>query len=59
MKEDEVGELCSTYGRHKYNFLFEKPEGKRPLGRPRYRWQNIINVNVKEMPCESVAYGLG
>jgi hypothetical protein len=24
-------------------FLAEKPEGKRPLGRPRRRWENIIN----------------
>jgi len=24
-----------------YSILFSKPEGKRPLGRPRRRWENI------------------
>jgi hypothetical protein len=34
MKMDET---CSTHGRNeKYNILDRKPEGKRPLGRPRH-----------------------
>jgi hypothetical protein len=26
-----------------------KPEGKRPLGIPRIRWQDIINMDLQEM----------
>jgi hypothetical protein len=25
-----------------------KPEGKRPLGRPRHRWEDIINMDLQE-----------
>ena len=26
-----------------------KPEGKRPLGRPRHRWEENIKIDLKEM----------
>jgi len=26
-----------------------KPEGKRPLGRPRRRWEDIIKMDLQEM----------
>jgi hypothetical protein len=26
-----------------------KPEGKRPLGRPRRRWENVIRLDLKEI----------
>jgi hypothetical protein len=29
--------------------LGRKPEGERPLGRPRHRWENDIKINLKEM----------
>jgi hypothetical protein len=29
--------------------LVGKPEGKRPLGRPRRRWVDIIKMDLKEM----------
>jgi hypothetical protein len=29
--------------------LVGKPEGKRPLGRPRRRWENNIKMDVQEM----------
>jgi hypothetical protein len=29
-----------------------KPEGKRPLGRPRHRWED--NINIQEVGCESM-----
>ena len=29
-----------------------KPEGKRPLGLPRYRWEDNIKVDLQEMGCE-------
>jgi hypothetical protein len=25
------------------------PEGKRPVGRPRYRWEDNININLREI----------
>jgi hypothetical protein len=37
-----MGLTCSTHGREKkYNISVGKPEGKRPLGRPRLRWEHI------------------
>jgi len=32
-----------------YRALGQKPEGKRPLGRPRRRWKGNINVGLQEM----------
>ena len=29
----------------------EKPEGKRPLGRPRLRWEDNIKMNLQEVGC--------
>jgi hypothetical protein len=34
-----------------YSVLVEKPEGKRPLGRPRRRWEDNIKMNIQEMGC--------
>jgi len=31
-----------------------KPEGKRPLGRPRRRWNNNIRMNLQEMECGGI-----
>ena len=31
-----------------------KAEGKRKLGRPRRRWENNINIDLKEIGCEGV-----
>jgi hypothetical protein len=31
-----------------YRILVGKPEGKRPLGRPRRRWVDNIKMNLKE-----------
>jgi hypothetical protein len=32
------------YGRGVYRVLFGRPEGKRPLGRPRHRWEDNIKL---------------
>jgi hypothetical protein len=29
----------------------EGPEGKRPLGRPRSRWENNIKMDLQEVEC--------
>jgi hypothetical protein len=31
-----------------YKVLVGKPEGKRPLGRRRHRWEDGIRIDVKE-----------
>jgi len=32
-----------------YRFLVGKPEGKRPLGRPRRRWEDNIKMDLQEV----------
>jgi hypothetical protein len=32
-----------------YKILVGNPEGKRPLGRPRRRWENNIKIDVREI----------
>jgi len=34
-----------------YRVLVGKPEGKRPLGRPRGRWVDNIRMNLQEVGC--------
>jgi hypothetical protein len=36
-------------GRGVYRFLVGRPEGKRPLGRPRRRWDNNIKLDLREI----------
>jgi hypothetical protein len=31
-----------------YRILVERPEGRRPLGRPRSRWEVNIKINLQE-----------
>ena len=34
-----------------YSVLVGKPEGKRPLGRPRQRWEDNIKMDLMEVGC--------
>jgi hypothetical protein len=34
-----------------YRFFMEKPEGKRPRGRPRRRWVDNIEMDLQEVGC--------
>jgi len=34
-----------------FRILVGKPEGKRPLGRPRLRWKDNIKMGLKEVGC--------
>jgi hypothetical protein len=36
-------------GRGVYRVLVGRPESKRPLGRPRYRWEDNIKMDLREM----------
>jgi len=38
-------------GRGVYGVLVGKPEGKRPLGRPRHRWEDNIKMYLQEVQC--------
>ena len=37
-----------------YRVLVGKPEGKRPLGRPRRRWEDSIKMDLQEVGCEGM-----
>jgi len=34
-----------------YRFLLGKPEGRRPLGRPRRRWVDNVRMDLQEVEC--------
>jgi hypothetical protein len=36
------------------SYLVGKPEGKRPLGRPRRKWEDNIKMNLREIGFEGV-----
>jgi hypothetical protein len=36
-------------GRGVYRVLVGRPEGKRPLGRPRRRWENNMKLDLREI----------
>ena len=37
-----------------HKVLVGKPEGKRPLGRPRRRWEDNIKMDLQEVGCGGV-----
>jgi len=37
-----------------YRVLVGKPEGKRMLGRPRYRWEDDIKMDLQEVGCGGI-----
>ena len=37
-----------------YRALVGKPEGKRPLGKSRRKWQDNINMDLQEVGCGGV-----
>jgi hypothetical protein len=47
---------CSTNGKKKnaYRLLVGKPEGRRPLGRPRRRWLDNIRMDLVEVGWDDV-----
>ena len=38
--------------RNAYRVLVGKPERKRPLGRPRRRWEDNIRIDLREVGCD-------
>jgi hypothetical protein len=45
VKEDEMGRACSTNGAGGMH-VEGKPEGRRPLGRPRCKWVDNIQMEI-------------
>ena len=49
----EMGVSCSAYVyvgmRGMYRVLVRKPDGKRPLGRSRCRWEDNIKMDLQEV----------
>ena len=47
-----VARMCEWEGA--YRVLVGKPEGRRPLGRPRRRWVDNIRMDLQEVGCGSI-----
>jgi hypothetical protein len=47
----EMGRTCGTYGGEErcIQGFSGKPEGRRPLGRPRRRWEDNIKMDLPEV----------
>jgi hypothetical protein len=41
-------------GRGECRILVGRPEGRRPLGRPRFRWEDNIKMHLKELEWEGM-----
>ena len=49
MRCGHVARMCEERGL--YRVLVGKPEGRRPLGRPRRRWVDNIRMDLQEVGC--------
>ena len=54
--KNEMGGTCSADGEERgvFRVLVGKPEGKRPLGRPRRRWVDNVTMDLQEVGCGSM-----
>jgi hypothetical protein len=43
-------------GRGVYRILVGRSEGKRPLGRPKRRWENNIKLDLKEIGIDRASW---
>ena len=53
IERNEMGWACGAcgWGEGVYRVLVGKPEGRRPLGRPRHRWVDNIRMDLQEVGC--------
>jgi hypothetical protein len=56
IRKNEMGGACSTCGRQvrfiqRFGGEMGRPEGKRPLGRHRSRWEDNIKRGLQEVGC--------
>jgi hypothetical protein len=47
---------CMGEGRGVYRVLVGRPKGKRPLGRPRHRWENNIKMDLMEIGIDGAIW---
>jgi len=55
IEKNEMGGACSAIGERRgiYRVFVGKPEQKRPLGRPRHRWEDNIKMDLQKAGCEA------
>jgi hypothetical protein len=46
-----MGGMCGMHGKGRgvYGFLIGRPKGKKPLGRPKHRWEDNIKMDLREI----------
>ena len=44
-----MGGACGAYGGGVHRVLVGKPEGKKPTGRPRRRWEDNIKMDLQDV----------
>jgi hypothetical protein len=49
MEDEMTGHADHMGRRNAYGILMGKPEGKRPLKRPRHRWEDNIKMDLREI----------
>jgi hypothetical protein len=49
-----AGHVARMGRREAYTGFWGKPEGKKPLGRLRHRWEDNINLDLQEVGCGSM-----
>jgi hypothetical protein len=56
--KNEMGKVCSAYrgGETCTGFLWENLTEKRPLGRPRHRWEDNIKMDIQEVGYECMGW---
>jgi hypothetical protein len=50
---------CAGDMRNAYRILVGKPEGRKPLGTPRRKWEHNIRMDVRKILCGLDATGSG
>jgi len=48
--------VCMGERRGIYRVLVGKPDGKRPFGRPRHRWEDNIKTDLLEVGCGGLGW---
>ena len=58
IEKNEMGGACSAYGgeERRIQGFVGKPEGKKPLGRSRRRWEDDIKMDLREVGCRGMEW---